>query len=67
MPISTAEAAKRQGVSKRRMQRLIQEERVPGATRWGRDWMVPDDFIVLPPDNPKPHPAQKISTKTLKD
>lgn len=63
MPISTEEAAKRQGVSKRRIQRLIQENRIPGAVRLNRDWMVPDDFIVLPPEHPKPHPAQKISTK----
>ncbi|HEX7906725.1 MAG TPA: hypothetical protein VF534_01350 [Paraburkholderia sp.] len=50
-------------MSKRRIQRLIQENRIPGAVRLNRDWMVPDDFIVLPPEHPKPHPAQKISTK----
>jgi excisionase family DNA binding protein len=67
MPISTEEAAKRQGVSKRRIQRLIQQDRIPGAVRIGRDWMVPDDFIILPPDNPTSHSGQKIRTKTLKD
>jgi hypothetical protein len=67
MPISTEEAAKRQGISKRRMQRLLQQDRVPGAVRLNRDWMIPDDFIVLPPENPTTHPGQKIRTKTLKD
>jgi excisionase family DNA binding protein len=67
MPISTDEAAKRQGVTKRRIQRLIQQDRIPGAVRLNRDWMVPDDFIILPADNPKDHPAQKIKTKTVKD
>jgi excisionase family DNA binding protein len=61
-PISTEEAAKRQGVSKRRIQRLIQDNRIPGTVRLNRDWMVPDDFIVLPPDHPSSHPAQKIRT-----
>jgi hypothetical protein len=67
MPISTDEAAKRQGVTKRRILRLIQQDRIPGAARLKRVWMVPDDFIVLPPDNPKDHPAQKIKTNTVKD
>lgn len=41
--ISTAEAAEKWGVKPRYVQRLLSENRVPGAVRYGNCWMVPAD------------------------
>lgn len=61
MPISTKEAAARIGVIQRRIQQLITEQRIPGAQKIGRDWLVPDDFVVLPSaERASTHPAKKI-------
>jgi len=48
MPISTAEAAKRRNVTPRRIQKLIQQKRIPGAEMLSGVWLVPDDFTILP-------------------
>ena len=37
------EIARLWGVSKRRVQVLCAEGKIPGATRFGRDWMIPED------------------------
>ncbi|SAK98485.1 hypothetical protein AWB80_07532 [Caballeronia pedi] len=69
MPISTEEAAKRHGVSKRRIQALLKQERIPGATRFNGDWMLPDDFTILPPPvfpEHRGHPAQRIEIEKPK-
>ena len=39
--ITAAEAARRWGVSERRVQRLCADGRVPGAERFGRTWRTP--------------------------
>lgn len=41
--ISVAEAAERWKVSVRQVQRLLLEERIVGAKRHGRTWMIPED------------------------
>jgi hypothetical protein len=45
---TTADAAERSGITVRRMQQLCQEGKVPGATLFGRDWMVPATFKWTP-------------------
>ncbi|MEX3764426.1 hypothetical protein [Paraburkholderia phenoliruptrix] len=47
------------------MQALVKQERIPGATRFNGDWMLPDDFTILPPpvfSKHRGHPDQKIKT-----
>lgn len=41
--ISTAEASQKWGVSLRQVQRLLADNRIPGAKKYGRSWMIPDD------------------------
>ena len=41
--LSILETSKKWGVSKRRIQILCAEERIPGATRIGNYWAIPDD------------------------
>ena len=48
---ATAErAAEERGVSPRRMRQLLQQGRIQGAVRIGRQWCVPLPVVVLPPD-----------------
>ena len=46
--ISTAEAAKRLGVTIVRVQVLCKQRRIPGARLIGRTWMLPEKFKVTP-------------------
>lgn len=41
--MSATEASQRWGISLRQVQRLLAEERIPGAKKYGRSWMIPDD------------------------
>ena len=41
--ISVKEASLKWGISERRIQRLCLEERVAGAIRFSRVWMIPKD------------------------
>ena len=41
--ISVKEASLKWGISERRIQRLWVEERVAGASRFSRVWMIPKD------------------------
>jgi len=41
--ISVRAAAENWGISERRVQKLCEEGRVPGARRFGRNWMLPGD------------------------
>lgn len=41
--ISTTQAGLKWGLSKRRVIVLCQQERVPGAQRAGRNWIIPED------------------------
>lgn len=41
--ISAPEAAKKWGISERRVQKLCEENRIPGVVRFSRMWMIPND------------------------
>lgn len=41
--ISIREASYRRGVSERRVNQYCAEGRIPGASRFGRSWAIPDD------------------------
>jgi excisionase family DNA binding protein len=60
MTISTAEAAARFGVTPRRIQKLIQQGRIPAAKMVGGVWILPENFSILPPA--RSHRPQKIVT-----
>lgn len=47
--ISTEEASKLLGISARRIRTLLQQGRVKGATKIGRQWLIPVPIEVLPP------------------
>ena len=47
--LSTREAAERRGVSLRHVQRLLHENRIPGARKYGVSWLIPAD-ADKPPD-----------------
>lgn len=66
--ITAAEAARRWGVSERRVQRLCAEGRVPGAERFGRAWRIP--AAAPKPEDPRravgaatPAPAPRPATR----
>lgn len=44
-----SEAAEKWNMSRRRVQDLCRLNKIPGAQRWGRDWMIPAD-AKRPPD-----------------
>jgi len=41
--INSREAAKRWGVTERQVQRICEAGRIPGATRFGISWAIPED------------------------
>jgi len=41
--ISTKDASEKWGVSERRIQKLCEENRIPGVFRFGRSWAIPND------------------------
>lgn len=41
--ISVGDAAKKWGISERRIQKLCEENRIPGVVRFSRMWMIPID------------------------
>lgn len=41
--LSCSEAAKKWGISERRVQKLCEDSRIPGVARFGRMWMIPKD------------------------
>ena len=42
--ISIKEAAKKWGISERRIQKLCEENRIPGVIRFSRVWAIPKDI-----------------------
>lgn len=59
--ISAAEAAKKWGVTVRRVQDMCRGHAIHGAVRWGRDWMIPAD-ASRPADRRKKLPVGKTAT-----
>ena len=47
--VTAQQAAAERGVSRRRMHQLLQQGRVHGAVKFGRQWCVPLPVVVLPP------------------
>ncbi len=41
--ISAPDAAKKWGISERRVQKLCEENRIPGVARFNRMWLIPKD------------------------
>ena len=41
--MSTKDASEKWGISERRIQKLCEEERIPGVFRLGRSWAIPKD------------------------
>lgn len=41
--ISAPEAAKKWGISERRVQKLCEENRIPGIAKFSRMWLIPKD------------------------
>ncbi len=41
--ISALEAAKRWGISERRVQKLCEEKRIPGVAKFSYMWLIPKD------------------------
>lgn len=41
--ISAPEAAKMWGISERRVQKLCEENRIPGVAKFSRMWLIPKD------------------------
>lgn len=41
--ITAAQAAEKWGITVRRVQDLCRNNQIHGASRWGRDWMIPED------------------------
>ena len=49
--LSTEEIAKKWGVQQRQVQKLLAEERIQGAVKFGRVWMIPADAVK--PSDPR--------------
>jgi excisionase family DNA binding protein len=47
--ITTKQAAKKLGVSEIRLRHLLQDGRIPGATKFGVVWQIPDKPVIEPP------------------
>ena len=43
--ISAQEAAKKWGISERRVQKLCEENRIPGVAKFSRLWLIPKDAV----------------------
>jgi len=41
--ISVQDAVKKWGISERRIQKLCEENRIPGVVRFSRMWLIPKD------------------------
>lgn len=48
--IGTAEAAKQLNISPQRFRVLCREGRIAGAVLIGANWIIPDKFVVGPPN-----------------
>ena len=55
---SCAEAAEKGGISQRRAQKLCEENRIPGAVKFSRIWLIPKDAE-------KPVDGRRIDSKII--
>ena len=56
--VSCAEAAEKWGISQRRVQKLCEENRIPGAVKFSRVWLIPKDAE-------KPVDGRRIDSKII--
>ncbi len=61
--ISVKEAAKKWGVSERRVHQYCKDRRIPGLQRFGNAWAIPED--ALKPLNPRKKKQSKKETESL--
>ncbi len=54
--ISIAEAAEKWGITRRRVQALCSQDRIPGLTKFGKAWAIPRDAE-------KPVDARKVKSE----
>lgn len=59
--ISCMEAAENWGISERRVQKLCEENRIPGATKFSRIWLIPKK-AERPIDRRKHHAADTTNS-----
>ena len=59
--ISKREASRRWGVSERRVSQYCTEGRIPGASRFGRSWAIPED--AKKPSDPRKADTNKTSRR----
>lgn len=57
--ISIAEAAEKWGITRRRVQVLCNEGRIPGLTKFGKAWAIPKD-AEKPADARKTKPVMSV-------
>ena len=57
--ISASEVAERWGITKRQVQRICEAGRIPGATRLGNAWAIPED-AVKPTRTGKTKPGRRV-------
>ena len=55
---SCAEAAEKWGISQRRVQKFCEENRIPGAVKFSRIWLIPKDAE-------KPVDGRRIDSKII--
>jgi excisionase family DNA binding protein len=61
--ISVSEASEKWGVSLRQVQRLLADNRIPRAKKYGRSWMIPDDAEKpVDPRRERKLPEQSLSS-----
>lgn len=53
------QAAERLGLAISTVREYCQHGRIPGATKPGRDWMIPADATISPPTRPAGRPRRK--------
>ena len=56
--VSCAEVAAKWGISERRVQKLCEGERIPGAVKFSRIWLIPKDAE-------KPVDGRRIDSKII--
>ena len=59
--ISIREASCRRGVSERRVNRNCVAGRIPGASRFGRSWAIPED--AKKPSDPRKADTNRVSRR----
>ena len=66
--LTSREVAAALGVSPKRARQLLQQGRIPGATKIGRDWLAPEPLrVILGKRGPKPQAKSVAPTGRRQD